>query len=245
MRLRDKRAVVTGGGSGIGKAVAERFAEEGAHVLIVGRRRDRLEETASRSPRIHAFQADLASENGPAEVAGEAERSLGGIDILVNNAGVFLPAELDSEDTSAFDKQFDLNVRALYRITQAALPALRKGNGASIVNLGSILASAGLAGVCAYSATKGAVAQMTRSLAVELAPEKIRCNTVSPGLVRTDMTEDLTGDPDRAREILSTYPLGRFGETLDVANACVFLASDEASWITGVDLPVDGGYLAR
>jgi NAD(P)-dependent dehydrogenase (short-subunit alcohol dehydrogenase family) len=245
MRLSGKRAIVTGGGSGIGQAIARLFAQEGAQVLITGRRQEPLLATASESDRILTQAVDLTSEEGPKQLVNEAKKVLGGLDILVNNAGVFDALPLEETTQDIYRKEFDTNVRAVYRLSQEALPLLREGKGPNIVNLGSILSYIGIPGTSAYAATKGAVLQISRVLAVELGPEGIRCNCVCPGLIRTDMTESMMEDPDFVKENLPTYPLGRFGEVEDVAHACLYLASDEASWINGVVLPVDGGYTAR
>jgi NAD(P)-dependent dehydrogenase (short-subunit alcohol dehydrogenase family) len=245
MRLSGKRAIVTGGGSGIGQAIARLFAQEGAQVLITGRRQEPLLATASESDRILTQAVDLTSEEGPKQLVNEAKKVLGGLDILVNNAGVFDALPLEETTQDIYRKEFDTNVRAVYRLSQEALPLLREGKGPNIVNIGSILSYIGIPGTSAYAATKGAVLQISRVLAVELGPEGIRCNCVCPGLIRTDMTESMMEDPDFVKENLPTYPLGRFGEVEDVAHACLYLASDEASWINGVVLPVDGGYTAR
>lgn len=245
MRLEGKRAIITGGGSGIGQAIAVLFAREGAQVLISGRRKEPLEAVASGSDRILTFPVDLASEKGPKQLSDEANKVLGGLDILVNNAGVFDAVPLEETSDDIYRKEFETNVRAVYRLTQEALPLLREGASPNIVNIGSILSFIGIPGTSVYAATKGAVLQISRVLAVELGPQGIRCNCVCPGLIRTEMTQSMFDDPEFVKENLPTYPLGRFGEVEDVANACLYLASDEASWITGVVLPVDGGYTAR
>ena len=245
MRLKDKRAIITGGGTGIGKSIAQGFAEEGAHVLITGRRETPLKQVADGQARVSFLAADLTSEEGPRQIVEAAVAELGGVDILVNNAGVFETGAIDDFDEEIYNRQFDTNVRGLYRMTQAALPELRKREGGNIVNIGSILSFVGIPSTSVYAATKGAVAQLTRSFAVDLGPEGIRCNGICPGLIHTDLTDFMIGDPEFVKQNLPAYPIGRFGKTEDVANACVFLASDEASWITGVLLPVDGGYTAR
>ncbi len=244
MRLQGKKAVITGGGSGIGKAIALRFAEQGAQVLIAARRSERLAETARLSPRIDWVSVDLTAPEGPQQLVQAAAEKLGGIDVLVNNSGIFLAETIEKTPDDLYDKLFAVNVKALYRLTQAALPVLRKSSAPAIVNIGSIVALAGLAQTTCYSATKGAVVQITKSLAVELGSEKIRVNCVCPGLIHTELTDQMMSDPDFAKMALPAYPLGRFGEVDDIAYACVYLASDEASWLTGVILPVDGGYTA-
>ena len=245
MRLSGKRALITGGSSGIGRGTARLFAKEGAKVLITGRRKEQLEETAAASENIFALTVDLTSDEGPGQTVNEAKKVLGGLDILVNNAGVFDAAPLAETTEEIYRKEFETNVRAVYRLSREALPLLREGNAPTILNIGSVLSFIGIANTSVYAATKGAVAQITRALAVELGPEGIRCNCVCPGLVRTEMTHTMIEDPDFARENLPPYPIGRFGEVEDIAYACLFLASEEASWINGVVLPVDGGYTAR
>jgi NAD(P)-dependent dehydrogenase (short-subunit alcohol dehydrogenase family) len=242
MRLAGKRAIVTGGGSGIGKAIALLFAQQGCEVLITARRPAPLEATSVLSERIYGFSADLTSPDGPNQIVTEAVKALGGVDILVNNSGLFQAPGIDKSSEDLYDKLFAVNVKGLYRMTQAALPELRKGTGANILNIGSIVGLIGIRNTSLYSATKGAVIQITRSLAAELAAEKIRVNCVCPGLVRNELTEELTSNPDFVKHALPAYPIGRFGEPEDVAYACLYLASEEASWLTGVILPVDGGY---
>jgi len=245
MRLKNKRALITGGGTGIGKAIATRFADEGAKVVITGRRMAKLEETAAASENILSLVADIATEDGPSAIIAETVSRLGGIDILVNNAGLFDAISIDDSTDEVFDREFSTNVRGLFRLTRSALPELRKGTGPNIVNIGSILSFVGVANTSVYCGTKGAVVQFSRSMAVELGSEGIRCNCVCPGLIRTELTEGLMADQEFLDQILPDYPLQRFGETMDVAKACLFLASEEASWLTGVVLPVDGGYTAR
>lgn len=245
MRLQGKRVLITGGGTGIGRAIAQRFIEEGALVLITGRREEKLIEVAKELSPISIYAADLTEPEGPAKILEAAVRELGGLEVLINNAGVFQPGPIDASDDSIYDHQFDTNVKAVYRMSRAALKELRKGAGANIVNIGSVLSLIAIPGTSVYAASKGAVAQITRSFAAELGPEGIRCNCVCPGLIQTDLTDFMVTDPDFVEQNLPAYPLGRFGKTVDIANACVFLASEEANWITGAILPVDGGYTAR
>jgi NAD(P)-dependent dehydrogenase (short-subunit alcohol dehydrogenase family) len=246
-RLTGKRCIVTGGGSGIGRAICHQFIAEGATVDILGRARARLEETRAgaadpRRVRIHAV--DLADRgqlqafvDGPA-AAGDPVR------VLVNNAGIFRGGSVTGMPLDEYDLNMKINLDAVYLLTRGVIPRMAAAGGGSIVNIASSLGYMPQPDCSAYSAAKAGVLMLTRCVALEYAGAGIRCNAISPGVVRTPIF-DTVMEPDQVREYLDrmtpAHPLGRLGEVADIARAAVFLASDEAAWVTGVNLPVDGG----
>jgi NAD(P)-dependent dehydrogenase (short-subunit alcohol dehydrogenase family) len=251
--LKDRVVVVTGGGTGIGRATALAFAARGARVLICGRRPEALDAVrAEADGDVVAVTADVTRFDDLAAVAGDAVRRWGRLDSWINNAGVMERATLPEADAAHLDRLLDVNVKGVWNGCRAALLHLQQNErGGSIVNVSSYLASrAGAsASLPAYCATKGAVSAMTRSLAVRHGPEGIRVNTVCPALVPTELNRDIFeghGDVEaRRRELGERYPLRRVGRPEDVAAAILFLAGDGASWITGQEITVDGGISAQ
>lgn len=246
-RFRGKVAVVTGASKGIGAAIAERLGAEGATVLVhyassrAGA--DRVVAAIEKhGGRAIAAAADLAK---PAEVeslfAG-AKRSFGRVDVLVNNAGIYEFGALPEVSEEHYKRQFDLNVLGLLLSTREAAKLMPESGG-SVVNVSSVVSSVGLPAAAVYSGTKAAVDAITRSLAAELGPKNIRVNAVNPGMVETEGTR-AAGIPesDFRRDVQSKTPLGRIGRVDDIAPAVAFLASEEASWITGETLIIAGGY---
>jgi meso-butanediol dehydrogenase/(S,S)-butanediol dehydrogenase/diacetyl reductase len=230
---------VTGAATGIGRAVACRFAALGAHVALIDCDETRLHDTAQR---ITAQGWQAAPFTG--SVADAVARQCGPASVLVNNAGILLRGTLDSESAEAdMRRTFDVNVGGLFNAACAFLPQLRQRRGC-IVNLASIHAFVAVRNSVAYTASKGAVKQMTQALALELGEEGIRVNAVAPGLTATDMTHDTCSTPEKLADFLQRVPLARAGTVDDIANAVQFLASEAAAYITGVTLPVDGGYTA-
>jgi 3-oxoacyl-[acyl-carrier protein] reductase len=254
MRLKDKIALITGGTSGIGCAIAELFAREGAVVTLTGRRRERGEDVAARL-RARGGRAEFAGMNAQhlpdvrAVIEETAERH-GRLDILVNNAGISLPRTLLDTSEEDFEALFDTNVRSMFFATKwAAERMVRQGSG-SIVSVASISGMRGQEERAAYCGTKGAVLQITRAAALELARYGVRVNAVSPGAVDTPLLRNarFAGAPnqdDLVMEVGASLPLGRIGLPMDIAHAAVYLASDEAAWVTGTNLVVDGGAHAR
>ncbi|MDZ4700767.1 MAG: SDR family oxidoreductase [Rhodothermales bacterium] len=255
MRLQHKTALVTGGGTGIGRAIAERFAREGARVAIVGRRADRLEETlhtiVAAGGQAVGIEGDVSVEADAARMVQETVDRWGGLDIVVNNAATILSrTALHETPVEAWDGMTAINVRGVFLVCRAALPVLMARGGGSIVNIASVAGHRGQPANSAYSATKGAILNLTRSLAVDYGPHGVRANSISPALVDTAMARTrLKPGEDwnerAAREWIPNYPLGRLGRPEDIASGALFLASDEAAWITGIDLAIDGGYLAK
>ncbi|HEY6274506.1 MAG TPA: SDR family oxidoreductase [Terriglobales bacterium] len=245
MRLAGKIAVVTGGGSGIGHAIAVAMAREGAQVAIAGRDREKLDRVATEiGAACLPVAADVANLQDINVLVAAALDRFHAIHILVNNAGVLLPGSAESLTETQWDQTFNINVRGMWLLTRAVLPHLRAAGGGSILNIGSVLSFVGARNRVAYAASKGAVLAMTRAMALDLAPDKIRVNCICPGIVETEMVIAFQMDEATRKQRLALHPLGRFGQPEDIAGLTVFLASEESSWITGAAYPVDGGYSA-
>lgn len=252
MRFTDKVAMVTGGGSGIGKEVAKRFVAEGGSVLINGRDEAKLAAAAAeidpsgRRAAIHA--GDIADPRTGRDLAEAAVRRFGQLDVLFNNAGVFRPKPFLELDEPDFDWFLDTILKGKFFAAQAAARAMI-GRGGAIVQTGSMwaLQAVGATPSAAYSAANAGVHALVRNLAIELAPHGIRINAVAPGVVETPVYGTFMSE-EQVREVLpgfnAFHPLGRNGQPADVAEAILFLASQRASWITGTVLPVDGGVMA-
>lgn len=248
MRLKDKVAVVTGAGSGIGRATALRFASEGASVVCVDVKAEAAAATAQAIGKdggnAIGLHADVTDEAGCARIADRAMQAFGRLTTLVNSAGVRARLTAESASVDEWRRVVDINLTGTYLASRAALPCLQECGSGAIVNLASIYGLVGGATSSAYAASKGGVANLTRQLAVEWAP-RVRVNCVCPGVIETPMTAELRDRPGWADKVLKGYPLGRFGQPEEIAAAILYLASDEAAFVTGVALPVDGGYTAR
>jgi NAD(P)-dependent dehydrogenase (short-subunit alcohol dehydrogenase family) len=246
MRLQRKVALVTGGGSGIGKAIAMAFVREGAQVVIAGRDGEKLERAAAEiGGDCLAVSADVSSAKGTEKLVSAAIEKFKRINILINNAAVLLPGTAESLSEEDFDRTFSINVRGLWLVTRAVLPHMRAAAGGSIVNIGSVLGLVGARNRVAYAASKGAVAAMTKAMALDHAAENIRVNCICPGIVETEMVAKFSTDENARKQRVALHPMGRFGQPEDVASAAVFLASDESGWTTGSVLTIDGGYSAQ
>jgi len=244
MKLRNKTALITGGNSGIGLATARVFAAEGAQVVIVGRNKQTLDEAArALGPGALAIQADITDVHALEEAFASAATRLAKLDIVFANAGIGGVSPLGQTSLAAFEDIIRTNLTASFFTVQAALPHLR--DGASIILNGSVHAVMGVPGWSAYAAAKGGVRSMTRNLASELAPRGIRVNQVTPGGTRTPIwakyapTDDAKADLEA--RLSRSVPLGRMGEADEVARAVLYLASDDASNVTGTEIVVDGG----
>jgi NAD(P)-dependent dehydrogenase (short-subunit alcohol dehydrogenase family) len=242
MEFDGKVAIVTGATSGIGMATAFRFADQGAKVAAVGRKKDMLAKLDR--PNIRTYPADLTNESQAAALIQDVLRDFGGIDILVNAAGIIASGTIENTTLADYDVMMDINVRSVFHLTQLALPSIieRKGN---IVIVSSVTGLRAFPGVLAYCVSKAAADQLTRCAALELAPKGVRVNAVNPGVTRTNlhrnsgMTEEAyAGFVERSK---TTHPLGRIGEPEEIADLIVFLASSKAGWITGGTYSIDGG----
>lgn len=249
-RLENRRALVTGAGGGIGAAIAERLAAEGARVLVVDVDGAAAEATAQRiGGGAAAFAADVSSDEEVAAAVAAATETFGGLDIVVNNAGVGVPGTVVDTDMDAYERVMAINVRGTFLGMRHGVPALRASGGGAIVNLSSIAALVGLPGRAAYTAAKGAIDALTRAAAIDHLAEGIRINAVAPGTVETPwidrivgQTEDPAAEKQRMRE---RQPHGRFVQPEEIAAMVAFLASDEAASIVGATMVVDGGMTAR
>lgn len=248
--LTGKTAVVTGGGAGIGEAIAKTFARAGAAVVITGRRKEPLERVVKdiqdAGGRALAVPGDVTDDGHARAAVGQAVREFTSLNILVNNAGqgAFGKALHETEDET-WNQLMAVNLTGVFRMTRAAVPEMLRAGGGAIVNVSSIAGQVGIPLLAAYAATKGGLDALTRSLAIDYAAQGIRCNAVSPGLVNTPMAASLMSDPERKAQVLSAYPLGRPGTPEEVATLVRYLASDDAAWITGMIYTIDGGMTAH
>jgi NAD(P)-dependent dehydrogenase (short-subunit alcohol dehydrogenase family) len=256
MRLEGKTALITAAASGIGRAAAVLFAREGAAVAVAdidrGRIGDTVAEITAAGGRAHGIACDLTRDADSARVVREAVAALGGLDILWNNVGHPGPGRVEGVDMDDYDAAMTLNVRTVLITTSEAIPVLRARGGGSILFTSSIAGIYGSPFSPVYSAAKFGVTGLTKSLSIRLAPDRIRVNCVCPAPIDTPMLDIFMGRPDvesnkheNLARMKQVIPLGRVGTPMEVAHAGLFLASDDASYITGVSLPVDGGYTAR
>ncbi|HTC10042.1 MAG TPA: glucose 1-dehydrogenase [Acetobacteraceae bacterium] len=249
MRLGGKVAIVSGAASGMGAATARRFAKEGAKVVVAdmleGDGRKVAAEIVAANGAGVFMTLDVTNEADWKRLVDDTVAQYGKLDILVNNAGISGSAVNDLLDTAAWDKLLAVNGRGVFLGTKYAVLAMKKTGGGSIVNLSSISGNTGQTMThMGYNASKGAVRTLTKSTAVQFGADGIRANSVHPGLMPPMRTSGATADPEVRAKMLKGVPLRRAGEVDEVANAILFLASDEASYITGAELYVDGGYLA-
>jgi NAD(P)-dependent dehydrogenase (short-subunit alcohol dehydrogenase family) len=249
LRLADKTALITGASSGIGRACALAFAREGARVAIVARRKDRLDEIRRESPQqMFAIAADLERPAVIADVVASTVAHFGGLSVLLNNAGILLPGTAETQSEEDWERTFNVNVRAVWQLSRAVLPHLRSAGGGCIINMSSVLGLVGAKNRAAYAASKGAVTILTRCMAIDHAPDRIRVNCICPAFVETELTQrtlQLQADPEaERRRRVGLHPIGRLGTPEDIAGLAVYLASEESSWVTGAAFPVDGGFTA-
>ena len=249
-QLDGRRAVITGASRGIGREMALLFAEEGAHVAVVARSGDLLaalaDEISGLGGTCTTITADMTDPEAAARIVEESLATMGGIDILVNNAGgnSFM-SPLQTMRLSGWRKTMDLNVDATVRLIQCALPALVDSDHASVVNVASVAGLRSAPLMSHYAAAKAALISLTRSLAVEVAPQGIRVNSLVPGWIETDLTDFLRTDDAIEESVLGRVPMARWGRPREIAQAALFLASDASSFMTGQELVVDGGLTAQ
>lgn len=245
MRFDDKVVIVTGAGSGIGAATARAFSEAGAYVVLADLDQDELDTIAATLPqdRTLVHRLDVSR---PDEVDAMVEATVahfGGIDVLFNNAGILVEGTADATALEDWNRIVAVNLTGVFLGAKAALPHLKQRKGC-IVNTASVSGLAGDRGMAAYNAVKGGVVNLTRALAIDHGRDGVRVNAVCPSFTRTGMTADMQQDEATVQAFLDRIPLGRLGEPVDIARAVLFLASDDAGFVTGVNLPVDGGVSA-
>ena len=240
--LKNKTAVVTGGTRGIGLAIVKKYLENGANVAVAGSRKETVDkalaELTEYGDRVMGIWPDLCDPEAVAMAFSSVKERFGGVDILANNAGISSRTSLYDYTLEEFSKILDINLKAVFVCSQAAARIMKAQGGGVIINTSSMVGEYGQPSGCGYPATKFAVNGLTKSLARELAKDQVRVNAVAPGVTKTDMVAALP--QDMVERISAGIPLGRVGEPLDIANAYLFLASDQASYITGVTLRVDG-----
>lgn len=238
-----KTAIITGGASGIGFAIAEKFVQDGISTVIIGRDREKLRQAETRLGELcHPVAFDLNELEKIPGLMQDLHRQFGPPDILVNNAGINLKKDLTEVSNEDFDRILRTNVLAVFALSREAAVYMLPRKKGCILNISSMAAHYGIPKVIAYTASKGAIESMTRAMAVELSPHGIRVNAIAPGFIATDMSaKALDSDPQRKQKVLSRTPAGYLGEPADIGACALFLASDAAGYITGAVVPVDGG----
>jgi NAD(P)-dependent dehydrogenase (short-subunit alcohol dehydrogenase family) len=239
----NKIAIVTGGGSGIGFAITERFVSSGILTIIVGRDQQKLNLAKERLGKLCVpLCCDLSDLNSIPKIVEQVIKEYGRIDILVNNAGINMKKEFTEVTDEEFQQIIKTNVTAVFSLSREVVKKMLQQGDGSIINISSMASQYGLPKVIAYTASKSAIEGMTRAMAVELSPKGIRVNCIAPGFIATDMSaKALNGDLERKQKVMSRTPMGYMGDPADIANAALYLANGEAKYITGVVLPVDGG----
>lgn len=238
-----KVAIVTGGGSGIGLAIAEQFTTSGITTIIIGRDKEKLCNAQQKlGDNCVPVQFDLSNISGVPELIDQLIQEHGHIDILVNNAGINLKKEFTEVSDEEFQNILLVNVSVVFALSREVVKNMIQNGGGSIINISSMASQYGIPKVIAYTASKSAIEGMTRAMAVELSPKGVRVNCIAPGFIATDMSaKALNGDPERKQKVLSRTPMGALGDPADVGATALFLASDAAKYITGIVIPVDGG----
>jgi meso-butanediol dehydrogenase/(S,S)-butanediol dehydrogenase/diacetyl reductase len=242
-RFSGKVVIVTGGGSGIGAAAAHRFAADGATVVITGRTEEKLDETVADAPAgstVIPRQADTSDEQAITALVDEVAREHGRLDTLVNNAAVARPGTVTDLDSDTWREVMATDVDGVFFASKAAIPHLRATRG-SVVNVGSVSGLGGDWGMAAYNAAKGAVVNLTNAMALDLGADGVRVNAVHPSLTATEMSEGIRSDDDTLAKFRDRIPMGRPADPAEVGDVIAFLASDDARFVSGAHVPVDGG----
>ncbi len=251
-RLAGKVALITGGGTGIGRAIALAFAREGAKVAIAGRRKEKLQETLAelkkRGSKGLAIVCDISKAKDAERAVRETAKAFGELNVLVNNAGVLHAATIDGTSEEQWDRLMTINLKGPFLMCKAALPEFREAGGGAIVNVGSVLGLVARKDRAAYCASKGGVTLLTKAIALDHAHENVRSNCICPSIVETELVRGLFAASEEGKTLrkarIGQIPLGRMGRPEDVAEMAVFLASEESSWLTGAAVPLDGGLSA-
>jgi NAD(P)-dependent dehydrogenase (short-subunit alcohol dehydrogenase family) len=241
--LKDKTVLVTGGAGGLGYAIAKAFASNWSKVVIVGRDEAKLKlAKKALGRRVHCIPFDMNELNRLPWLVNEVETKIGSLDVLVNNAGINLKKDALHVTNEEYQKIIQTNQTAVFALSREAAKMMDRHGSGNIIMISSMASRYGIPKVIGYTASKAAVEGMTRALAVELAPHRIRVNCIAPGFIVTDMSSKaLDDDPERKRKVLARTPMGKLGEPSDIADAALFLASSQSKFVTGVVLPVDGG----
>jgi NAD(P)-dependent dehydrogenase (short-subunit alcohol dehydrogenase family) len=251
-RLSGKAALITGGGAGIGRAIALAFAREGASVAVAGRRLEKLKAVAGEIEKqggaAMALECDVTRAKDAERAVHESAKKFGKLNVLVNNAGTLSVSTVDSISEEDWDRVMTVNVKGPFLMSRAALKEFRKAGGGAIVNIGSVLGLVAMKDRAAYCASKGGVTMLTKAMALDHAHENVRVNCICPSIVETELVKGLFDNSEQGQRLrksrIGTIPLGRFGKPVDVAELAVFLASEESSWLTGTAIPLDGGLTA-
>src|ERR1700691_2045264 len=247
-RLQGKVVIVTGAGTGIGRACALAMAREGARLALVGRRHEKLQELArdiGDSAQTITIAADVSKKADIENLVARVVARFGSINVLLNNAGVLHIGNVEQITEEQWDETFNVNVRGLWMLSRAVLPQMRKAGGGAIINVASVLGINGARNRASYAPSKGAVVLLTKCMAIDHGHENIRVNAICPSFVETDLTAAILStapDPQAVRrERVAAHPIGRLGKPEDIAGLAVYLAGDESSWVTGSAFPVDRG----